>query len=125
MGLLSYRDAIGGTAPLRDKVQVGKTMKFEQDVGVQVAVRAQPGLTAPWLARVASCHVALAVANQLETPNAKNDPLLVPGVQVSVEEAYTGFIVSIRGADASTVSDLQQRATAMLATPVGPATAQR
>jgi hypothetical protein len=125
LGLLSFHDALGGTAPLRDRVLIGKTMIVDKDVGVRIAVRAQPGLTAPWLARVASCHMALAASHQLEAPNAKNDPLAVPGVQVSVDEAYTGFIVSIRGADPSIVSDLSSRATAMLATPAGPMTAQR
>jgi hypothetical protein len=124
LGLLAYREAIGGSAPMHDRVQIGKSMIVDKDVGVRIAVRAQPGLTAPWLARVASCHVALAVANQLETPDAKNDPLLVRGAQVSVEEAYTGFIVSIRGTDAGTVSELNSRTTAMLATPAGPMTAQ-
>lgn len=124
LGLLSYRDAIGGTAPWRERVQISKGMSVDQEVGVRIAVRAQPGLTAPWLARVATCHASLAAANQLEALDAKNDPLRVPGVAVSVEEGATGFIVSLRAPNASAATDLETRSIAMSSGRSLPPTAQ-
>jgi hypothetical protein len=124
LGLLSYRDAISGIAALRDPVKMGKTLMVGKYVGVQIGLRAQPALTAPWLGRVASCHAALAATNQLKAPDAQNDPFLVPGVQISVQEAYSGFVISVRGTDASMISDVTDRAAAMRATPDRPTTAQ-
>jgi hypothetical protein len=124
LGLLSYRDAFGGTAPLSERVQVSKGLNVDQETGVRIAIRAQPGLTAPWLARVASCHMALAAAGRIENSAGKGDPLLVPGAQVSVNEAYTGFVVSVRAPNVDASADMARRAEAMLAAPTGPATAQ-
>jgi len=124
LGLLSYRHAIGGTAPLRDRVQISKGMIVDQDVGVQIAVRAEPGLTAPWLERVASCHVALAAAGQLEAANAKNDPLLVRGVTVAVDQSATGFVVSVRAPSASAATDVNARAVALISIPEAPMVAR-
>jgi hypothetical protein len=124
LGLLSYRDAITGIAALRDPVKPGKTLMVGKHVGVQIGLRAQPALTAPWLGRVASCHAALAATNQLKAPDAKNDPLLVPGVKISIQEEYAGFVISVRGTDASMVSDVTQRAVALNAMRDRPTTAQ-
>ena len=124
LGLLSYRDAFGGTAPLTERVQIGKSVQVDRDTGVRIAVRAQPGLTAPWIARVASCHMALAAAGRLEDLSGRNDPLLVAGAKVSVDEEYTGFIVSVRAPNVDASADMARRAEAMLASPSGPATAQ-
>jgi hypothetical protein len=124
LGLLSYRGAIGGTTPMMLRTRLSKSVEDNRQVGVRIALRAQPGLTAPWLSRVAACHVALAAAKQLEATDAKDDPLLVPGVQVSVEEAYTGFIVSVRAPDAAAATDVNARAVALSTGPTVPATAR-
>jgi hypothetical protein len=124
LGLMSYKDAIGGTAPMHDRVSLSKGVAVDQEVGVQIAVRAQQGLTGPWLARVATCHAALAAAGQLESRDAKDDPLVVPGISVSVEEAPTGFVVSIRAPNASAATEVTTRAVALVSGPTSPATAQ-
>src|SRR5579872_5840995 len=113
LGLASYRDAIAGTAPMHERVQLSKSVTVEQQVGVQIAVRAQPGLTAPWIERVATCHAALATSGQLESRDAKDDPLAVPGVSVTVAEAATGFVVSVRAPNANVAEDVNSRALAM------------
>jgi hypothetical protein len=117
LGLMSYRDAIGGTAPLVERKVVGKAVMVPQEIGVQIAVRAQPGLTAPWLERVAACHAALAASGQLEARDAKDDPLAVPGVSVTVEEGRTGFIVSVRAPNVTAAADVNSRAIAMAGSP--------
>jgi hypothetical protein len=124
LGLLTYRDAIGGTAPWHERVRISKGVEVDQEVGVRIAVRAQPGLTAPWLARVATCHASLAAANQIEAADAKNDPLRVPGVAVSVDEAATGFIVSVRAPNAIDAADVKARSVAMANGQSLPPTAQ-
>lgn len=124
LGLLSYRDAIGGTAPLMMHTRLYKAVEDNRKVGVKIAIRAQLGLTVPWLSRVAACHLALAAAKQLESTDAKDDPLLVPGVRVTVEEASMGFIVSLRAPDARAADDVNSRAVALATGPSAQATAQ-
>lgn len=123
LGILAYRDAIGGTQPLKESSQVGK-VKFFHDRGVVIFVRAQPGMTAPWLDRVASCHIALAAAGRGVSGAGANDPLLVPGATVRVEEAATGYLVSVRVPGDDAASEVMRRAQALLTGSSGPAFAQ-
>ncbi len=115
MGLFAYRDSIATTRPYKEEYQVGKT-KLTHDRGVELAIRAQPSMTAPWLERVATCHMALARSNAI--PVDAGDPQLVPGATVHVEETYTGFVASIRVPDAEAAAEVERRtAVAMRATP--------
>ena len=123
LGILAYRDAIGGARPLKETTQVGK-VQFSHERGVVIAVRAQPGMSAPWLQRVATCHIALAAAGRGVTSPGAADPLLVPGATVRVEEADTGFIVSVRVPDDTSASEISRRTQALLTGPSGPATAE-
>jgi hypothetical protein len=120
-GILAYRDAIAGAQPLKDPYQVGK-MKLTRDAGVQIGVRAQPNLTAPWLQRVATCHMALARSGRL-TPSS-SDPFAVAGATVHVEEAYTGYVVQLHVTDVDAAKEVMSRTSVALTTPNGPATAE-
>jgi hypothetical protein len=122
LGVLAYKDAIANAQPLKEEYTVGKT-KMTRDRGVQLAIRAQPSMTAPWLERVAACHVALVRAGQL--PANPGDPQVVAGASIQVEAAYTGYIVSVRVPDASGAAEAMRRATVALTAPTGPATAER
>ncbi len=114
LGLFAYRDSIATTRPYKEEYQVGK-MKLTHDRGVELAIRAQPSMTVPWLERVATCHMALARSNAIAA-NA-GDPQMVPGATVRVEETYTGFVVSIRVPDAEAAAEVERRtALAMTAT---------
>lgn len=123
-GLLAYRDSIVGTRPLKEDVQIGKA-KFTHDRGVLISLRAQPGMSAPWLGRVAACHIALVAAAGGPANGAANDPLLVPGATVRIEETYDGFVVSVRVPDDAAATETLRRAQALLTGPSGPATARR
>jgi hypothetical protein len=123
LGILAYRDSIGGVRPLKEKTRVGK-WETTHDRGVEIAVRAQPGMSAPWLERVATCHIALATAGRGGASTDATDPLLVAGATVRVEEADTGFIVSVRVPDDASVSEISRRTQALLTGPSGPATAE-
>jgi hypothetical protein len=123
LGILAYRESIGAAQPLKESEQVGKTKIFHTR-GVVFGVRAQPGMTGPWLERVASCHIELAAAGQLASNTASADPLLVPGTTVRVEEAGTGYLVSVRAPNADAASEVTRRTQALLTGPSGPAMAQ-
>ncbi|HEV3191021.1 MAG TPA: hypothetical protein VGY54_11015 [Polyangiaceae bacterium] len=122
-GLLAYRSNIANTAPLTEGVAVGH-VKFDHARGEQIALRAGPDMTIPWLGRVNNCHVSLARADRVSAAPAA-DPFVVPGTTVRIEETYTGYLVTIRGDTDEAAGDIVQRTNAMLAAPSGPATAQR
>jgi hypothetical protein len=122
LGVLAYRDAIAGARPLKEEYLVGKT-KMTHDRGIEIALRAQPAMTAPWLERVASCHVALVKSGQLTAM--ASDPQVVAGAVVHVETADTGYIVSVRVPDAEAAAEVVRRTTVALTGPTGPATAER
>lgn len=122
LGILAYRDAMSASQPLKESEQVGKT-KIYRNRGVVFGVRAQPGMTAPWLERIASCHIELAAAGRLATTGA-TDPLLVPGTTVRVEEAGTGYLISVRVPNDDSASEVTRRMQAFSTGPTGPAMAQ-
>jgi hypothetical protein len=122
LGVLAYKDAIAGARPLKEEYLVGKT-KMTRDRGIEIALRAQPAMTAPWLERVASCHVALVKSGQLSA--SPGDPQVVAGAVVHVETADTGYVVSVRVPDAEAAAEVVRRTTVALTGPTGPATAER
>jgi hypothetical protein len=119
-GLLAYRSNIANAVPLSEDVAVGK-VKFTHARGETIALRATPSMTVPWLGRVNSCHVALARSGQV---TGAADPFVVPGTTVRIEEAYTGYLLTIHASSDEVAADVVQRANAMLASPAGPATAE-
>ncbi len=123
LGILAYRDVIGGAGTLKETSQVGK-VQFSHDRGVDITVRAQPGMTAPWLERVASCHIAAAASGRGTPATGAMDPLLVPGASVRVQETSMGYIVSVRVRDDASASEVSHRTQALLSGPSGPAMAQ-
>jgi len=124
LGLLAYRDAVGGTRSLKESTHVGKA-EVSHARGVAIAVRAQPGMSAPWLTRVAACHIAFASAQPPPSNgDDANDPLLVPGATVRVEEAGTTYIVSIHVPDDETAIEVARRTQMLLMSPPGSAAAE-
>ena len=117
LGILAYRDAIAGARSLNESTRVGKT-EVSHLRGVAIAVRAQPGMSAPWLARVASCHATLASSQSRPSgEGGANDPLLVPGATVRVEESGTTYIVSIRVPDEQAALEVARRTQTLLMSP--------
>jgi hypothetical protein len=113
LGLLAYRDLVESTQPLREEKAMGKAKVF-YDRGVQINLASQPGLSAPWLARVVGCHMALGQAGQVGASNSQLDPLLVPGASAYVTESYTGYVISISAPDAGASTEMRRRASALL-----------
>ncbi len=113
LGLLAYRDLIESTQPVREEKTMGKAKVF-YDRGVQVTLAAQPGLSAPWLARVVGCHMALGKAGQVRASTLELDPLLVPGASAYVTESDTGYVISISAPDADASAEVTRRVSGLL-----------
>jgi hypothetical protein len=124
LGLLAYRESLGPATPVRQLVPVSKGVNVSEERGVQIPVRAQPGLTAAWVGRVATCHAGLASAGKLGA-GSPDDPLLVPGVKIAVAETATGYLVTVEAPSSSAASDLMRRSYAMNAGAATSMTAQK
>ena len=122
LGLLAYRDTMVSVAPLREDSFVGK-IKVVKTEGAVIGLRATPGISAPWLERVNSCHVALVGSGRLAGNDTMSDPFVLPGTTVSAVEIYAGYALSVRGANRDSAMEISQRANALLSTPAHPPTA--
>ena len=91
---------------------MGKAKVF-YDRGVQITLASQPGLSAPWLARVVGCHMGLGQAGQVGASNAQVDPLLVPGASAYVTESDTGYVISISAPDADGNAEMARRVSGL------------
>lgn len=97
-----------------DVVRETRTQKpsVERAVAVDVHVRAKPGVTEQWLARLVECHVAHELAEASCT--ASECPLGLPQVTTSVAATATGFSIRLRPDDSSVVRELARRAQRLL-----------
>ena len=79
--------------------------------GARILLRAQPGMTAEWLQRIADCHMAkVAVENPAMLTSS---PLDVKGALVSVQSTGNGFSVDITSPDVRVARDILTRARAL------------
>jgi hypothetical protein len=79
--------------------------------GARILLRAQPGMTAEWLQRIAECHmarVAVAKPAMLST-----SPLDVKGALVSVQSMGNAFAVDITSPDVKVSKEILVRAHAL------------
>jgi hypothetical protein len=79
--------------------------------GARILLRAQPGMTAEWLQRIAECHMAKVAASSPATLS--TSPLDVKGALVSVQSSGDGFAVDITSPDVKVARDILNRARAM------------
>jgi hypothetical protein len=86
---------IARVEPLVEQVQIGK-QTYPRKTGVKVTVMAEPGMTRPWLARVAECHAAIHQAEGPGVDEGRPCPFSDGSVTISVVEAPTSFVVSLR-----------------------------
>ena len=100
---------------LRDDVEsvqvaraTSKTKPFvDHTVGVDINVRAQPGMTAQWLARLVECHVASEAGGDFCTSS--ECPLGLNRVATSVSATATGFSISLRSGDTTVAREIARR----------------
>ena len=68
--------------------------------GAELVVRASPGMTKQWMARVLRCHIAYRDQTPAAMPaETFPDPLMVDRAEVTFDETETGFLIRIRGAN--------------------------
>jgi hypothetical protein len=87
-------------------VRRGKQMDHHT-LGAEVFTLAEPGLTAPYLHRVARCQIARYEADLAESDT---DPLAVAGAEVRVRERGAGFVVRITAETRSAGRAIAERA---------------
>jgi hypothetical protein len=78
--------------------------------GADIFVRAGPGITKQWVARVLRCHVAWHDAVGLSNQDGFEDPSTVNRPDLSFIEAETGFVVRITGHDKAEGEEILRRA---------------
>jgi hypothetical protein len=83
-------------------------------VGARVVFRALPGMTAEWLQRVVSCHLARNASVGFDMPEMSYCPLAVKGASATVNSTGDGFAVDIKGADAASIDQIIKRAKTLL-----------
>ena len=88
--------------PITTKVSVTRSL------GADVHVRAKPGMTAQWLARLAECHAARESAGLFCTSS--ECPLRLARVTTSVSATVDGFILAIRSDDPAVAREIAHRA---------------
>lgn len=104
MSPFERREDIASVAPLMlPEADARAKTPAERLLGAVVTFRAVPGLTAEWLQRVVSCHLARNAALGHVVPEMPDCPLVPRGVQARVSPAADGFEVAIR-ADHPTVA---------------------
>jgi hypothetical protein len=83
--------------------------------GARILLRAQPGVTAEWLQRIAECHTAkVAVTSK---PALTFSPLDVKGALVTVQSMGNGFAVDITSPDVKVAKEIFTRAQAVAPRP--------
>jgi hypothetical protein len=95
---------------LRPASPVSETETVVPRGGARILLRAQPGMTAEWLQRIAECHMArIAVANPATLTLS---PLDVKGALVSVQSTGDGFSIDITSPDLKVARVILSRAYA-------------
>jgi hypothetical protein len=87
--------------------------------GARLLLRAQPGVTAEWLQRIAECHMAQVATSSASALTAS--PLDVKGALISVQSAGDGFAVDITSADRKIAREILRRAKSLAPPPAAAA----
>ncbi|MGD0674905.1 MAG: hypothetical protein ABSC94_05765 [Polyangiaceae bacterium] len=89
--------------------------------GAELVVRAEPGMTKQWIARLVRCHMAWQEAVGAEG----DDPFVTGRPSVSFDEEETNFIIRILGRDRHEGEDILARAQRFVAPARAPVDAKR
>ncbi len=106
---------IQSVTQLQEERRVGKTTT-KRDAGATIVFRATPGLTAEWLQRVVSCHLARNAAVGNDMPEMLDCPLVPQGAQANVRTLGAGFAVDVHADDPKAAAEIWRRAQLITAT---------
>ncbi len=103
-----HQEEIASVEPLVRRTTQGRAT-IEREAGSRVILRAVPGLTAEWLQRVVSCHVARNATLGHQTADLPHCPLVLRGVSARVTSTGNAFAVEISANDVATARDILAR----------------
>ena len=112
MSKLYEGGAVYDAHPIEERVFRARALQPNETLGASLYVKAEPGLTSPYLQRVMSCHVT---SGQAAHPN---DPLFPQSgkiAQLKVREAKHGFAVDVRADEPTVGREIWQRAKSITA----------
>ena len=96
---------------IRPETPVSETEPVPQRWGARIVLRAQPGVTAEWLQRVAECHLAKLDGASGVAPT--QSPLDVKGAAISIQSAGDGFDVDVTASELKSGKEILTRARAL------------
>lgn len=108
------KNGIAAVAPATGERRLVKSWTTELR-GAELHVRARPGLTKQWIARVVRCHIAFETENRSNRGVASDDVLVDGSPTVAFDEDEDGFIVRVTGADRGQGEAILARATRIAA----------
>jgi hypothetical protein len=108
---LTNRDDIRAVQEIKPDSPVSETETVVPRAGARILLRAQPGMTAEWLQRIAECHMAKVSVSSPTTLT--SSPLDVKGALVSVQSTGNGFAVDITSPDVKIGREILERARAL------------
>ena len=82
--------------------------------GARIFLKAQPGLSVPWLQRVVACETAHVAANGAATP--ASSIFAVPGATTEIRSAYGGFTMDVKAHGTEASNEVHRRAVAWATT---------
>jgi hypothetical protein len=108
---LTNPDDVRAVQEIKPDAPVSETETVVPRGGARILLRAQPGMTAEWLQRIADCHMAkVSVASPTTLTTS---PLDVKGALVSVQSTGNGFAVDVTSPDVKIARDILERARAI------------
>jgi hypothetical protein len=108
---LYFADDIRAIQEIRPDAPVSETETVVPRGGARILLRAQPGMTAEWLQRIAQCHMAKVSVSAPVTLT--TSPLDVKGALVSVQSMGDGFAVDITSTDFKVSKEILRRSRAL------------
>ena len=113
---LTRQQDIKAVQEIKAEGPVSETETTTERAGARILLRAQPGVTAEWLQRIAECHMARVAASSPATQS----PLDVKGASVTVQTVGDGFAVDITSTDRVVAKQIFARARALVPPALAP-----
>lgn len=110
---LAHRADLLGVEPLLSRTSSSRGPTAHTD-GVTIFIRAVPGLTAEYLQRLVSCHLARNASMGFAMDEMSFCPLAVKGASATVASAAGGFRVDVRGDGDAATKEILLRANALV-----------
>jgi hypothetical protein len=123
VGLLEVPRRVADAAPLEVEHRVrrkdgsyrwvlARGVAMRDGSGVEITFRPVPGLNAPWLQRLVSCHQArnAAIGYDQASADMPSCPLALPGTQATVSAVDDGVALTVRSDDTDIAKRILRRA---------------